>query len=55
MKRKIKILSLFDGISCGMVAAERVGLNVGAYYASEIEKKRYQGVKKELCGNNTNR
>jgi len=34
---KMKVLSLFDGISCGMVALERAGIEVDAYYASEIE------------------
>ncbi len=34
----MKILSLFDGISCARVALERAGLNVEAYYASEIDK-----------------
>ena len=34
----MKVLSLFDGISCGMVALERAGVNVEAYYASEIDK-----------------
>ena len=33
----LKILSLFDGISCGMVAAERAKIKVDTYYASEIE------------------
>lgn len=33
----MKVLSLFDGISCGMVALERAGIPVDAYYASEIE------------------
>jgi DNA (cytosine-5)-methyltransferase 3A len=32
----MKILSLFDGISCGMVALERAGIDVEKYYASEI-------------------
>lgn len=36
--RKIKVLSLFDGISCGRVALERAGIEVETYYASEIEK-----------------
>lgn len=35
---KMNILSLFDGISCGMVATERAGLQVEKYYASEIDK-----------------
>ena len=34
----MKVLSLFDGISCGMVALERAGIKVDAYYASEIDK-----------------
>lgn len=33
----MKVLSLFDGISCGMVALERAGISVEKYYASEIE------------------
>lgn len=36
MKKKINVLSLFDGISCGRVALERSGIEVGYYYASEI-------------------
>ena len=34
----MKILSLFDGISCARVALERAGIPVDAYYASEIDK-----------------
>lgn len=34
----MKILSLFDGISCARVALDRVGIPVEAYYASEIDK-----------------
>lgn len=29
----MKVLSLFDGISCGMVALERVGIPVERYVA----------------------
>lgn len=32
------VLSLFDGISCGMVALERAGIRVERYVAYEIEK-----------------
>lgn len=35
----MKILSLFDGISCARVALERAGIPVEIYYASEIEQK----------------
>lgn len=38
MKEELNILSLFDGMSCGMIAAERAGIKVGKYYASEIDK-----------------
>ena len=34
----MKVLSLFDGISCGRLALERAGIPVEVYYASEIEK-----------------
>ena len=34
----MKVLSLFDGISCGRVALERAGIPVETYYASEIDK-----------------
>lgn len=34
----IKVLSLFDGISCGQIALERVGIDVDDYFASEIDK-----------------
>jgi len=34
----MKVLSLFDGISCARVAIERAGIPVKAYYASEIDK-----------------
>jgi len=35
----MKILSLFDGISCARVALDRAGIEVEAYYASEIEPR----------------
>lgn len=36
--KPITILSLFDGISGGQVALERIGIPVEKYYASEIDK-----------------
>lgn len=33
----MKVLSLFDGISCGRVALERAGIKVTEYYAAEID------------------
>ena len=34
----MKVLSLFDGISCGVVALERAGIHVERYVAYEIEE-----------------
>lgn len=34
----MKVLSLFDGISCARVACDRAGIQVENYYASEIDK-----------------
>lgn len=34
----MKVLSLFDGISCGRIALERAGIPVDVYFASEIDK-----------------
>ena len=36
--KKINVLGLFDGISCGMMAFERAGIPVGRYAAYEIDK-----------------
>lgn len=38
MEERMKVLSLFDGISCGMVALERANFNVEHYVAYEIDK-----------------
>jgi DNA-cytosine methyltransferase len=37
-KQGIKVLSLFDGMSCTQIALNRLGLDVDAYYASEVDK-----------------
>jgi DNA-cytosine methyltransferase len=34
----MKVLSLFDGMSCGMIALDRLGIKVDTYYASEVDK-----------------
>ena len=54
----MKVLSLFDGISCGMVALERAGIPVEQYVAYEIEpnaikisQKNYPQI--EHCGDVT--
>ena len=55
---KMKVLSLFDGISCGRVALERAGIPVERYVAYEIDKYAIQISKKnypqiEQCGDVT--
>jgi site-specific DNA-cytosine methylase len=32
------VLSLFDGMSCGQIALNKLGIEYGTYYASEIDK-----------------
>jgi len=54
----MKVLSLFDGISCGMVALERAKIPVERYVAYEIEKSAIKASKKnyphiEQCGDVT--
>ena len=34
----MRVLSLFDGISCGMLALQRANIPVEAYEAFEIDK-----------------
>ena len=34
----MKVLSLFDGMSCGRIALDRLGVAVDTYYAREIDK-----------------
>lgn len=36
--KKLNVMSLFDGISCGRLACERTGLEVENYYSSEVDK-----------------
>lgn len=42
----MKVLSLFDGVSCGRLAFERAGIPVEKYYASEIDKYAIQVAQK---------
>ena len=36
--KKINVLSLFDGMSCGQIALDQLVIPVEKYYASEIDK-----------------
>lgn len=42
----MKVLSLFDGMSCGQIALNRLGIEYDTYYASEIDKYAIQVAKK---------
>lgn len=46
MQNNMRVLSLFDGISCARVALDTAGIPVGVYYASEIDKYAIQVSKK---------
>lgn len=37
MTKGLRVVSLFDGISCGRIALERAGFDVAEYYACEIK------------------
>lgn len=36
--KKLNVLSLFDGMSCGRIALERAGIEIENYYAAEVDK-----------------
>lgn len=38
----INVLSLFDGMSCGQIALDKLGIKVKQYYAAEIDKHAIQ-------------
>ena len=35
---QVEVLSMYDGMSCGHVALDKLGVNVSAYYTTEIDK-----------------
>ena len=45
---KLRVLSLFDGISCGQLALQRAGIPVEIYFASEIDKYAIQITQKNF-------
>lgn len=42
----MNVLSLFDGMSCGQIALDKLGVDVETYYASEVDKYAIQITKK---------
>jgi DNA-cytosine methyltransferase len=45
-KEKINVLSLFDGMSCGQIALNKIGIEYENYFASEIDKYAIQVTQK---------
>ena len=39
----MNVLSLFDGMSCGQIALDKLGIKVDNYFASEIKKNSNKG------------
>lgn len=37
-EEEVRVLSMYDGMSCGHIALDKLGANVTHYYASEIDK-----------------
>ena len=37
-KNPVEVLSMYDGMSCGHIALDKLGVYVAAYYATEIDK-----------------
>jgi DNA (cytosine-5)-methyltransferase 3A len=44
----MNVLSLFDGMSCGQIALNRIGVKVDKYFASEIDKYAIEITKKNF-------
>ncbi len=44
----MNVLSLFDGMSCGQIALNQLGIKVDKYYASEIDQYAMQITKKKF-------
>lgn len=37
-EKPVEVLSMYDGMSCGHIALDKLGVEVAAYYATEIDK-----------------
>ena len=44
----MNVLSLFDGMSCGQIALNNLGIKIDNYFASEIDKDAIFITKKKL-------
>lgn len=45
----MKVLSLFDGMSCGQIALRELGAEVETYYASEIDPHAIRQARARPC------
>ena len=45
-RKGINVLSLFDGMSCGQIALDKLGIKVDNYFASEVDKYAIQVTQK---------
>ncbi len=45
---KLNVLSCFDGMSCGQIALDRLGIPVNKYFASEVDKYAIQTTQKNF-------
>jgi len=39
LDKNINVLSLFDGMSCGQIALNKLGIKYDNYFASEIDER----------------
>lgn len=44
-EKEINVMSMYDGMSCGHIALDKLGANVEKYYATEIDKYAIQAAK----------
>ena len=44
-EQHLTVISLFDGMSCGQIAFNNLGIKYDAYYASEVDKYAMQVTK----------
>lgn len=49
MAKITNVLSLFDGLSCGQIALNRIGIKPDKYFAAEIKKIAIKVTKHNFC------
>ena len=46
----VEVLSMYDGMSCGHIALDKLGVDITAYYATEIDKYAVQNSARRRAG-----